>query len=81
MSGNAEVPLLLVGVVIALLGVILGAGIYLWQESAYDIGESEAQQTINSGAQPRSSETDGQAVKSQKPLPNVNANTNKKVTK
>lgn len=77
--GKAEVPLLITGVVIAFLGVILGTGIYLWQDSAYDIGESEAQQTISSGAQPRSSETDGQAVKTQKQLPNANVNTNKRV--
>lgn len=54
--GGAEVPLLITGVVIALLGVILGAGMYLWQEDAEEIGQSEAQKTISMGAQPRGSE-------------------------
>jgi hypothetical protein len=75
--GGAEVPLLVTGVVIALLGVLLGAGLYLWQESAYDIGESEVQTLINSGAQPRSSENDEKAVQVQKQ--NQNTNTNKKI--
>ncbi|MFH1182925.1 MAG: hypothetical protein V1690_01540 [Candidatus Moraniibacteriota bacterium] len=78
--GGAEVPLLMTGVVIALLGVLLGAGLYLWQESAYDIGESEVLTTVGSGAQPRSSATDEKAVKDQKQLLNSNTNQATKTT-
>lgn len=66
-------PLLITGVVVALLGVILGAGMYLWQESAYEIGESEAQKTINMGAQPRGSENDEKVPKNQRQPQDSNA--------
>lgn len=76
--GGNEVPLLITGVVVALMGVILGAGLYLWQESAYDIGESEVQTTINSGAQPRGNKAEEKTVKGQKPLQKANSNANLK---
>ena len=72
--GGAEVPLLITGVVVALLGVILGAGMYLWQESAQEIGESEAQKTISMGAQPRGNEKDEKVTNNPKQPQNSNAN-------
>jgi len=40
-TGTQKLSLVVTGAVVLLLGVLMGVAIYLWQESAYDIGESE----------------------------------------
>jgi hypothetical protein len=43
--GNRNVPLIIVGCVAVLVGVIMGVAIDNWLDSAYDIGESEGYQS------------------------------------
>lgn len=39
--GNQKLSMIIVGLVAILVGVILGTAIDSWQESAFDIGQSE----------------------------------------
>jgi len=45
-----EASLIVAGTILVVLAVLLGSMIYIWQQSAYDIGQSESLQSISAGA-------------------------------